>query len=253
MNLKNAIVVSGVFSAIILSGCTSTGPVEKVNSRAVDRSYTLPSGVASWSTLAILGNIKTPSDNTIIPPIPIPLFWEQSLNDNLTLVWGPLPLELKYQISKTDIQLWGVNFGIGGGYGSGTGWILQPRASVTNRSKLNSDLAIQSTFGGRFSFETGSRGSNGYSFSASSGALFQLSDIFALNAAIGVEISKANLGLVGVSGATTNMTSTIVPLTIGSDWRFARQWSFNTTYAYYGLGSSDWSANILLFDLTHYW
>ncbi len=254
MHLKKITTVSAL-SIVLLAGCASTGPVEKVKPRAIDRSFVLPVGVASWSTIAVLGNLKTPTENLFIPPIPIPLFWERALTEDLTLVWNPLPLGLKDQISQSETDLWGVAFGIGAaGYGSVTGWIIEPTATLHNRTQLNSEWAIQSKVGGSYSLTTQDGISDGYSLSIGSGPLYQVSDTFAVNASIDVQTSKSTVvGSGGISEQTSDTTSTMLPLTVGGDWRLAPQWGFAASYSYFGLGSSDWSANLLVMNLTHYW
>jgi len=233
--------------------CTSTGPVDSLATRVIDRAHTLPDGVAAWKTVAIVGRVTSSNDSTTIPPFPIPIFWEQAINDNLTLEWSPIPLSFRYQFSKTDTQMWGLNFGLGISWSNVSGLVLAPAATIISRSKLDQNFAIQAELGSRLVFGADSDFESGFSTDLVLSPMFQVSEVLALYPTLGLGVSKSaySVGQWGFETSSDKMVATF-PIGAGFDWFIARQWSLEGSYTYVK-AEEGFSANLATFSLRHYW
>ncbi|MCC6278902.1 MAG: hypothetical protein IT289_13395 [Oligoflexia bacterium] len=94
----------GLSLIIGTAGCSMSG--KKLNdypTQELDRPYTLPDGIKSYEIWTFTGISGQTGAVGIYPFI-----WQQSLSDNFTLVWTPLPLGLRYQILRTENHTLGV-------------------------------------------------------------------------------------------------------------------------------------------------
>ena len=236
-----------------IQACTSTGPVEKVSSRLIDRPYTLPEGVAAWKIITSYGleNYHGSFSFSAIPPIP--LFWEQSLNQNLTLEWGPLPLGIRYQILKRDSQILGTKFDLGILRGSGAGnSIIVPKVSLFSRTRLTQNTGIEINLRTVFIYKN----NIGYKSTVSPylhlGPIFQISNNFAIKPEFGLRSEFGSFDKIEEFDVSNKSYQSKLryPLLLNFDWKLSDQWLFETEYEYI---KRDTDKHNVVLTFSHFW
>src|SRR5690606_35549035 len=104
-----------------------------------------------WETWVFSGRITAPSisgrtnnDSPAVIPIPVPLFFRQSIGDHWTLYWtAGLPLSIQHQLHHGPSFASGLSLSTSIGYGSAQGFLLSPTLSSWNRYKLGQGVALQ--------------------------------------------------------------------------------------------------------------
>ena len=240
-----------------LSGCAAGPKLKDYPERQIDRPLTLPKGVASWKTLMVPGYVKDNSGSVTLFPIPYPLIWETALSDDWMLTWFPVPLAITYQASHDASHRFGVTTVLGfhtrdlGGGNTETS--LDPSFAIQYRKKMASgnwaidiDPTVQLEVGGS---------ATRWTTSLAVGPFFQVSDTAYLKPALGVTISKGT-GLFGPfyrGNLLLDQVASFSPSLAGGVV-MSRQWDFDATYTYTGLGSSTGlSAHVFLMVFSHYW
>lgn len=148
LNLKNTkeyIYYFCVVSISILVACATPQRLENYPLSEIDRPYTLPEDVNSWGTYLTgvfdRSNLKSTHGFAIFP-----FNWEQGLSDRLTLVWSPLPLQVRYQAYRDSVSFLGIYFNLlGPTYARGYDFNWSPTLHLTYRRKLTSIFALQGT------------------------------------------------------------------------------------------------------------
>jgi len=211
----------------------------------IDRPYTLPKGVAAWKTLLT---------NGIKNPIPVPLFWEQSINNNLTLEWAPLPVGLRYQILNKDNLMFGARLSLGLLVGQDSPLII-PRISFVNRTKLTQNTALEANLITAVTYKNKSGYKSGLTSYFELGPIFQISDVFAFKPELGIrlasypDISKT----IEETDYIIYKKRLVYPLKLNFDLKFSNQWLLETQYEYQNLVSSGYSLQTVSLTLSHYW
>jgi hypothetical protein len=255
-------VLSATLACALLSACASGPELERYPRRDIDRPFTLPKGVATWHIPIITGYFKDDIGSTFLPPIPVPLIWEQSLSDDWNLTWAPFPLLLTHQLWNTGWGFGGLGVGFGFGYGSNTGFRLIPSISFVVRQKITDETAIELT--PSFTPEIPFQSDQEFRWSAglTAGPLFQLTDTFSLKPAVGL---GATHGRTSYSGSLNPASNDVSPnisadttfnltLWLTGSWSFARQWDLRPMYMYSGIGSSTGlQAHMGVLDFVHFW
>jgi hypothetical protein len=114
--------------SVLSISCASCPDVDKYGRREIDRPFTLPHNVDSWtlgSSLSSFQEYEGSSDREQTLLIN-PFQWQQSLSDNFNLLWAPIPLGFLYQFHNSPEHRFGVQLATGIGYSSFRGLILSP-------------------------------------------------------------------------------------------------------------------------------
>ncbi len=59
---------------LFMSGCAGRQPLQSYSRMEIERPYTLPEGITTWSTITFFSYAKDTSGSSTLPPIPVPLF-----------------------------------------------------------------------------------------------------------------------------------------------------------------------------------
>ena len=260
--MRNWICIGIVF----LSACAAAPQLEKFPRREIDRPYTLPKGVAAWSTLGtysishytdIFGDRAT--DRNVIALYPF--VWGQSLADDWTLVWAPIPIAVLHQL-RFDEK---VSSALSLGYGlliSNAGYsTVGLSIGYSHRQKLNKDFALE--FGPTLMpwFPIGNRARWDFQADATVGPLWQAGETFALRAGISPTLRR-NPELVTVSGGTMSSPDfgiedrwkVVTPVYFGFGWSVGRQWDLNGNFTWQKIGETQgYSRTTISYELRHYW
>ena len=241
------------FSVLWLSACTSSPELQKYPRAEIDRPYTLPKGVATWTTLIPTGYFSDDSSSFFLPPIPIPIVWQSSLSDDWTLEWSPLPLSVSHQISYSKEQVLGFSTGLSLlGYDTSSGAVLNPLLSLYHRFRLGESWAVETIPSLNAQFQT-KRNPWTWSAGISSGLLFQLTETFAIKPRVGLNFSRGYQAVVAEVEPERNTRLTI-PLSLLTSWSFHRQWNLDAHYIYSRIGQQrGYSSHTGLFSVVHYW
>lgn len=151
---------------LLLAACTAPAGLADYPRRQIERPYTLPDDVNTWSTVTTplgytgpgssasgVDEPDTPlpesdEEGTFSWPIPLPIFYEFSLTDRVTLEGAGLPLGLRVQLAHTDRHLIGARaFVLGFGYLSDHGVVVAQVSSLFHRYRLGEHWALESTAG----------------------------------------------------------------------------------------------------------
>lgn len=252
--LKRTNLVVGLVLALGLVGCTSAPELAKYPRTQMERPYTLPAKVATWTTILPFGYYSNNTSSAVLPPIPIPLFWTVALTDKWSLNWAPLPTSVSYQIAQTDTHLLGLSFGAGYGYGSGTiGVVIAPAVAFFYRQELTPTVALEVRPAVAAGFYTGGNPTN-WATELDIGPLFQLTPVFALRARGTLKVSNGTVTLVTPSVMPPTVTSFTVPLSLSTVWSVGRQWDLNFGYTFDGIGySNGYQGHTGSVSAVHYW
>lgn len=255
--MRKSVVVRflGVWLLVVVSGCTSAPELAKYPRAQIERPYTLPDKVATWTTVIPFGYYQDNTASLFLPPIPVPLFWRSALSDKWTLNWSPLPTGASYQIDQTESRLLGLSFGAGLGYGSGViGLVISPSATFYYRQNLTPTVALELVPAVDASFRTGGASAT-WSTELGAGPLFQVTPFFALRARGTLRVSNGVSSTVVASTLTPPLLSRVTfPLSLGALWSIHRQWDLNFGYSFDGIGyANGYSAHDGTVTVVHYW
>ncbi len=241
--------------SILAIGCTSSPNLESYPERQIDRPYTLPEGVASWKTSVSARQIDDGRGEVVVSAYP--LIWEQALSDKWTLEYSPIPLSARYQISKTENNIWGLRFGTGLGYSSLYGVILQPQLGLYHRARLTDSWAWESTVNYSRVFSSEKNRDEYESARVSTGPMLQ------------VDKTKVILPKIGLAGVRNDLSrfadyenfegdddfSFTLPASINFQWLFHRQWEYSLGYSVNSLiHEEDYlSIHSLNTSIKHFW
>jgi|GEM_PF-4487469 len=239
----------------ILAACTSSPNLETYPERQIDRPYSLPVGVATWTTAvgADLVNDERGTSSFGLNP----LIFEQALTENLTLEYSPIPLGLRYQISNSEQNLWGASLRTGIGYSSFSGVILEPTLGFYHRFRPGGSFAWESSVA--YSREFSARSREAESAFLFTGPMLQISEKMVLTPTVGLGVARNELAEFDEydEGALLDVDEFAfsVPASMGLRWLFHRQWEYG---AFYGLNSVFLDENRLAIhslnmSITHFW
>lgn len=254
INATKLLLVSFV-AAILASGCASGPELEKFSRSEIDRPYTLPEGVTSWSTVAFFQSAKDKEGSSSVFPVPIPLLWQTSLSDNWNLIWAPIPLAVSHQLSYSKDEVVGATFGIIPGYASGLGFRISPVLEGYYRHRLGTRLALEATPSVSASYYT-EQGPWRWYTGLKVGPLFQVTDTLAFRTKVSFNATYGEASLNSVSSSLLPELSTrfTVPLSASVNWNFHRQWDAGLSYTYSQLGHiNDYVSHSGFLSLVHYW
>ena len=125
--LNKFLLLISAFLIFISFGCTSSQKATEYPQRYIDQPYTLPDDVDVWGSVGSVFYERINGEVYSWPyPIPIPLYWEHSLNENLTLEIPVIPIGLRWKISSDANSELGLRFLWGFGYGTSSGFSFFP-------------------------------------------------------------------------------------------------------------------------------
>lgn len=226
--LNKFLLLISVFLICISFGCTSSQKATEYPQRYIDQPYTLPEDVDVWGTISSVFYERSNGQNYSWPyPIPVPLYWEHSVNENLTLEIPVIPIGLRWKISSdTDSEL-GLHVLWGFGYSTSTGFSLFPSASLFYKILQDKDHAFILSPSVAISTYAENKSRSFWNSEISFGYLIQLNDANAIQPNV---IFAHN---------EFNKRSTI-PLEIFYSHRIAPTWQFESIYKYDGIGATDY-------------
>ncbi len=248
-----------ILLALVSASCASGPELEKYPRPAIDRPYTLPKGVASWTT-AVFTLHQPATYSSGWTGSGSPLIFTQSLSEDWNIIWAPIPLVVQYQIRHDAERTAGVTFGFQSiGYGSVDGLILTPGLQATYRQKIIQNVAwIGQLLAAR---EFSARQTSGdWAAMVSGGSVWQIAPVLALTGMVGVHYGHFHQFQNGpylFSPDTWSVaTRWSFPVWVTADYSFARQWNTSLGVATRAGGLSiDPGADGLAFigQLVHYW
>jgi len=247
-----------------LGACTAAPKLEDYPLREIDRPFTLPEGLATWSTLGLYqyeevdDSFGKTSNETIIPALP--LFWRQSLSDDWNLVWAPIPLAAMFQIRNDKKAVTGLTFGPAGKCCSDS-WSIGFHVEYSHRQILNDTTALEFQPAIQPLIPGGEKAVWDLQTSASTGALYQASDRVAVRAGLTPLVRRdrrlawnGTLGSSDFNIRTDDSWRFVLPLYAGFTWAAGRQWDFSGQAIWQRIGETQgytrWNAS---YSLTHYW
>lgn len=255
----------GILFSLVFPACSSGPQLKDYPRRDIDRPFTLPEGVATWSTLGYYAVEKydfdgTPEeDHSTIPAIP--LVWRTSLSEKWNLIWAPIPVAVLYQIRSDESATTGLILDYGlkissNGYSAGS-----LRATYSHRQKLSSHFALELAPRLAPWFPLGREAKWDLQSSVSFGPFFQVNDVFSLRAGSTVFVRRDPQTVISGSFFRSDFDihteyhwRAVLPLYAGFNWSLSRQWDLAGNVEYHKIGEHSGYSNLQVgYELRHYW
>lgn len=219
------------FLSSLVLACTSSPNLDSYPERQIDRPYTLPDDVATWTTFVSASQVDDGEGQ--VGASVYPFFWEQALSDKWTLEYSPLPLAVRYQIANTERNLWGLRFGSGIGYSSFSGVMLQPQVGVYHRYKMGGSYAWETTVAYTRVFSDKNDRDEQENGRLTTGPMVQIDDTKVLLPKIGLGMSRNDLAQYSEYRDYTGDDDFMfyAPASLSFRWLFHRQWEYSMGYA----------------------
>jgi len=192
----------------------------------------------------------------------LPIFWEQSYSDKITLVWDPLPFRLKYQPYRDERNVTGIHGGLSYGKGFSVSNQFFWNFGLFYKRLLNDDNAfvlgldynrpVRTAEEGDVDYDENEIYGTGFKF----GMMFQLDDNKAITPALTIVRMKdySRHSLTCAQKAAGTSTRTIVPIGFDFHWSISKRWNFSMEYSYYDIGyDNDYFGHKLYYVLSRYW
>lgn len=222
----NKILLSLILILLIsnLVSCTSTSKAAQYPERYIDQPYTLPNKVDTWGIQAVVYyEKKREATNSFLYPIPVPLYWEHSFGDNLTLEIPLIPIGLRWKIMNDDTSELGLHFGWNLIYNTSTGTNIIPTTSLTYKKLKDKNHAYVITPSIEYSYYARETERSYINGNISFGYLTQLNETNALEPKL----------IVGLSGFNNRM---YFPFEFFYTYRMNKVWQLESTYRYSQIG-----------------
>ena len=255
-----------VLFTLLSTSCASGPELEKYPRPQIDRPYTLPKGVASWTFAGIA--IRAPNTNSYPGYNPWsgganPLIFTQSLSEDWNILWAPIPIAAQYQIHHDAEKTVGLFFGVESiGYGSSNGISVGPSFQVSYRQKFDHDFAWTGQLYGSREFSSWT--SNGdWAGMIATGPFLQVTSEFAVQAWVGAHLDCLHRYDLNDFFVSTNpnpsiktKVSWVFPVVLSADYSISRQWNTSLMIATHkaGLVIDSGDADLdFIGQLVHYW
>lgn len=255
--MKKYIRILSISMVVSLSifGCAAREKLDTYPQRHIDRPYTLPKGINSWTTNIHYAHYKDQYDDGDSQFFANPLIWNQPITDNLNLIWSPLPLSLQYQLIHTEKCTVGVFGAMGIGYSSTEGLLLNPFISAYYKIKLSDSIAIENRLAVENEF--GDADDDAWEVDFQSGPLFQIRDNLAIS-------PRLHLAIDNIDGPDYSFdrddkfeqkeTQYALPISLWIGWSLNKQFDLNFEYTYKELGySNDFEGHEFTASIVHRW
>jgi len=238
----------------LLTSCAPTGNLDLYPRRQIDRPYTLPKGMAAWQPFWYSDSVKF-GNRTKTTAVFNPIVWTQSLSNDLNLVWFPLPLLLRYQIYRTDRDVYGFSIGFSTfGYSSIDEWTIGGTVSGYQRHKFNDWLALVTTLSFDSVVRTKSNSSDSWGADLAVGPMFQMSDDISLLPQIHYALERNYPSVYDKPETLEGKTYSLAPLSVAISWNMSGQWELQTYYQHKSIGYPDnIREEIIAVRMSHYW
>ncbi len=161
---------------LALAACAPGARLADYPSRVIDRPYTLPKGVAAWSSPTVGGVGFSHGEVNGVVPVPYPLLWQIALSDDWNIIFAPVPLAAMWQITNGDYLRMGTLIVAGLGYSPQRGFELEPSIELSLRLKAGRDVALDLTIDGNLQIAAEVPNLDAGSAGATLGPLVQLRD-----------------------------------------------------------------------------
>lgn len=255
----------GMFSAMIFisvfisafSGCASSPELAQLPEQTLDRKPVLPHGVTSWRALSGLA-LDSERNWTLFP-----FHWEQAISPRVTLVWTPLPFEVRFLAHSDEEQWLTTAFALlGSSYSRQKNWGWWPYFQAIYSRKLSPTVAweeellvqfeVRKSGEDRLSQTVGLRTSLGY----------QLAPRFHLKPGAWVlnetgEIRARYVGRIppGNTGTRSQSARWRMPLALDLSWTLDPQWEMQTSLNYFSFGyeAEGFTSGSIFITAIHYW
>ena len=187
-----------------------------------------------------------------------PLIWEQSINDNLDLIWSPFPLDLRWQFLRSKRWTGGLTINaISPISKRSQDFTWRPTLTHTLRYRLNSHLALDWEGSWQAEVRTQSKGKNSYALGDNFGLLWQISPQLALSPRLMAFLEKGDPSG-RYLGRTPNQNKNLwylrVPVGLDFYWTLNQRWEIQSKYQYSGWGySNGFRFHLIQLELVHYW
>jgi hypothetical protein len=233
-----------------LVACTARIALKDYPRSRIDRPYTLPAGVDTWTTAATGSYVRDNYGSNTLVPVPWPLNWGLSLSDTWTLELNPVPLAISHELLRTDDHLLGARLSWSLGFGS-EGVLLAPSLRMDHRIRLGRTWAWGTAVSGGITRWT-NQPSWGWSVGLGTGPIWQVTDTVALQPVVGLGVARTHLLLPGFP--LTHVAQVVAPLGMNATFSVARQWDFDASFSYDRIGRENgYAAYSGSVALTHFW
>ena len=231
--------------------CTAGTALKDYPRSRIDRPYTLPAGVDTWTTNAAGSYARDNYGSNNLFPVPWPLNWGVSLSDTWTLELSPLPLGVAHELLRTEDQLLGARLSWDLGFGS-EGVLVAPTLHVDHRVRLGRRWAWGSGASAGVKRWTDQPRWGWWSAGISTGPIWQVTDNFALLPIFSVSVARTQVLLPGLPLAQTSQL--LVPLGLEANFSVGRQWDLDAGFSFDRIGRANgYTAYTGSMALTHFW
>lgn len=242
----------GIF--FLLTSCAPTGNLDLYPRRQIDRPFTLPEGIAAWQPSWYSDNL-TYGNRAKTTSAFNPAVWTQSLSNDLNLVWFPLPLLLRYQIDRTEWDVYGFSIGFTTlGYSSIDKWTIGCGVSGYQRHNFNDWLALVSTLSFESVVRTKSKTSDSWGADLAVDPMLQMSDAISLLPQIHYALERNYPSVFDKPDTLESKTYSLAPLSVAISWNMNRHWELQTYYQYKSIGYPDnIREELIAARMSNYW
>lgn len=221
--------------AATLVSCSAGTALKNLPRSEIDRPYTLPRGVDSWSASA---TVFAPRDDTGVRDATIgaKAEWALPLSDDWALLLGP-PVGVAHEFLREGAQRIGATLRLYSGFSFSGGtdvstevrFLFDPVLRVDHRVRLSSRWAWDTVVSGevwRWTDQPRWASSAG----AGTGPLFQVAEAFALEPSVAVAVSRNYLA---VDPATSRLGDYLAAgIELAALWSPGRQWDLSFRAGY---------------------
>lgn len=227
-----------IITIFTFTGCAATVNLDMYPRRQIDRPYTLPKGLATWepywyseSLQSSSGSAKSNNFNALV--------WSVAPSSNLNIVCYPLPFILRYQIDRTDRNVYGASLGFYTlAYSIEDRWTIGTAISEYQRHKFNDWLALVTTISFENLYRQRNRG-DAWGAELAVGPLFQVSDDIALRPEIHYAYEHNYPSVIDKPQILESKTYKLVPLSFLISWNVSREFELQANYENKGIGYPD--------------
>jgi hypothetical protein len=212
--------------------------------------------VSAWKP--IVGFAPSKESSSLI----VPLQWENGYNESLTLIWMPLPLQIRYllfsndyQWISTEVALFGLNYSRSQDYN----W--RPSASLGWKRKISDALGYETKLFYQGEVKRGDDEPYSRTISLQIGGFIQITSWLGINPSISIwnesgAVRSQYLGEIPMSlkGEEAKNTHWRFPLNLSLVARFSASSEIQAEIRYYRFGFESTYTEIPIFlTFVHYW
>ncbi|MCP4445855.1 MAG: hypothetical protein GY811_11005 [Myxococcales bacterium] len=245
------LVGASLLASAFVASCSSPRGLDTFPTRDIDRPYTLPADVNTWSmpTITAFRPAHDGVESEFLPPIPLPIFYSISLTETLTLDAALIPSSLRYQAYRGDDHLIGIAAGVGlPSYSSVRGGLVLPlHTSVFHRVHLAKWIALETSAGASLLIRTDDR--EGWRGSATTGPRLQLTDRLSFRPSAAAGVGKADSVFVSDDD---DGVEPLINTGAHIGWNLHSRWRLALDYVLFGL-LDDHLTHTGAFTVTLYW